>query len=54
MIIFFIIINFIYPKKNLCLILRIVLWCPSLADDDTLLNICRRHHLTMVTRGEGM
>ena len=32
----------------------IVLWYPSLADDGTLLNICRGHHLTMVTRGKGM
>ena len=36
------------------LLLEIVLWYPSLADDDTLFNICRGHHLTMVTRGKGM
>ena len=36
------------------LLLEIVLWYPSLADDDTLFNICRGHHLTVVTRGKGM
>ena len=35
------------------LLFEIVLWYPSLADD-TLFNICRGHHLTMVTRGKGM
>ena len=36
------------------LLLKIVLLYPSLADDDTLFNICRGHHLTVVTRGKGM
>ena len=36
------------------LLLEIVLWYPSLADDDTLFNICCGRHLTMVTRGKGM
>ena len=36
------------------LLLEIVLWYPSLADDDTLFNIYRGHHLTMVTRRKGM
>ena len=35
------------------LLFRIVLWYPSLADDDTMLIICRGHHLAMVTRGKG-
>ena len=46
-------ITFICPNI-FCLFLGIVLWCPSLADDDTLLNICLGHHLSMVTRGKGM
>ena len=36
------------------LLFGIVLWYPSLADDDTLMNICCGHHLTMVTRGKGI
>ena len=32
----------------------IVLWYLLLADNDTLLNICRGYHLTMVTREQGM
>ena len=36
------------------LLLEIFLWYPSLADDDTLFNISRGHHLTMVARGKGM
>ena len=36
------------------LLLEIVLWYPSHADDDNLFNICRGHHLTMVTRVKGM
>ena len=42
-------------KKNAWhIIFGIVLWYPSLADDDTLLNICPGHHLTMVTGRKGM
>ena len=53
MITFFIRITLIYPNF-MWLLLEIVLQYPSLADDDTLFNICRGHHLTMVTRGKGM
>ena len=36
------------------LLFVIVLWYPSLAAEDILSNIGRRHNLTMVKRGEGM
>ena len=50
---FFIRITFIYPNF-MWLPFGIVLWYPSLTDDNTILNICRGHHLTIVTRGEIM